>query len=173
MLVTITVASIILTQVIPSMRTMLQQKQLKNVVDRLADDLRYAQSESIKRSSVAASVSFTTDGGTQWCYGISTSATCDCTLVDPDEVNACALDISGERKLKVGRSVPDENIQMGAANFAATTTTTFDPVRGMATPGRAVFSSPLGIDVRVNVSALGRISVCVEDERKLLGYDSC
>ena len=90
LLVTVTVLSIVMIQVIPSMTSMMRQNQLKSVVDRLADDLRYAQAESIKRNSSAISVDFTADGTSDWCYGIADSVACDCTITDPDAVNATA-----------------------------------------------------------------------------------
>jgi len=174
MMVVLAVLAIIVTAAVPGMGSFLDSNKLRGATGDFYADMQYARSESIKRN-INVSVSITSDGGTSWCYGISTSAGCDCTITDSTDASACVLPQSGENILKVGVSSEFTGIRLTSPSGSNQTVATFDPVRGIATTtGSVVFESHNNLETHVEVSALGKVNACTPSGGKsVTGYSTC
>lgn len=174
LMIVIAVLAIIATVAVPNMSNMLDSNKLRGATSQFYSDTQYARSESITRNT-NISVSVTSNGDANWCYGISISPGCDCTLTDPTDVSACTIPISGTNVLKVGTSSEFNNIRLISPAGTNQTVATFDPVRGIATTtGSVVFQSANDLLTHVDISVLGKISSCSPGgSNKLNGYSPC
>ena len=174
LMVVIAVLAIVVTLAVPGMGNFLDSNKLRGAASQLYADMQYARSESIKQN-LNISISLTSNGGTSWCYGISTNASCDCTITDPTDVTACTLPQSGTNILKTGQSSDFEGVRITSPSGANQNIATFDPVRGIATAtGSVVFESHNNLETHVTVSALGKVSACTPSGTKsVTGYSAC
>lgn len=168
----ILVLGILLTVGVPAMNAFTEKNRLKEVAETIASDLHYARSESIKRNKNIF-VSFTTDGATNWCYGLSEESTCDCTVVDAGEANACVFNTAGTTELKTAASSEFPTIRLIQTTFGGNNTD-FDRVRGIAKAGTVYTQSAGGKELQIRVSPLGRVRVCSPSgSDQVGGYPSC
>jgi len=174
LMVVIAVLAIIATVAVPGMGNFLDSNKLRGATSQLYADLQYARSESIKQNS-NISISLSSNGGTSWCYGISTNASCDCTVTDPADANACTLPQSGTNILKTGYSSDFNGVRIISPSGTNQIIATFDPVRGIATAaGSVVFESHNNLETHVTVSVLGKVSACTPSGAKnVTGYSAC
>lgn len=153
LMITITIAAILLAVGIPAYRDTLDRNRLRAATDTLYGDLQFAKTESIKRNQPIV-VDFTTsNGGATWCYGFiqGSTSTCDCTVTSASGSNACVID--GVLKT------------VSSANYSGTSITpsadiVFDNVRGTANAANVSLTSTRGKSTQLFVSALGKIHVC-------------
>jgi type IV fimbrial biogenesis protein FimT len=163
LIVVVAVLSIVLGLGVPAMQSILQRGRLKEVAELLAADLRFARAETTKRKT-AVSVSYSPDA---WCYGISEAGGCDCTSTN------CVLSVAGAgvEKKRDGSDFPA--VAMSGNTFPGTPPRTrFDAVRGTASAGSVTFATPTGADLRVVVSATGRVRICSPSDT-VAGYGPC
>lgn len=154
LMVTVAVLAILLTIGIPSFQGTLDKRRLTGAAEQLYADLQYARTEAIKRNA-RVFVSFTT--GTNWCYGMATTAACDCTAA-----NSCQLD--GVNKVVSSQGYRGVSL---AETFDGADTH-FDPRHGASDNGKATFSSSSG-SIEVIVGNLGRVRIC-SDSSNLAQY---
>lgn len=174
LMIVLAMASILLAIGIPGMNSYLDTNRLRGATSQFFSDVSYARSESIKRNT-NISISVTSNGGNTWCYGLNETAGCDCTINDTADVNACTLPISGTNVLKVGSMTNLPDISMTSPIGISQTYATFDPVRGLASATNSVvFQSLNNRQTQVDVSVLGRVSVCIPfGEHGVGGYSTC
>lgn len=174
LIIVLAVLSITLGIGIPGMNSYLDNNRLRGATSQFYSDVQYARSESIKRNT-NISVSISSNGGDAWCYGINETTGCDCTIIDTTDANACTLLISGTNVLKVGLMTNVADISMTSPTGANQNYATFDPVRGLAsTSSSAVFQSVNNRQTQVDVSVLGRVSVCIPTGANGVGgYATC
>jgi len=174
LMIVVAVLAIIATIAVPGMGNLLESNKLRGATGQLYSDLQFARSESIKRNS-NISVSISSNGGNSWCYGLSATANCDCTITDPTTAGACMLLEAGTEVLKVGQSTDFGGVQLPSPAGTNLTIATFDPVRGIATAtGSVVLTSVNNLEAHVDVSALGKISTCSPAGAKnVTGFSQC
>jgi type IV fimbrial biogenesis protein FimT len=175
MMFTLVVLAILIAIGIPAMGIFIEKNRLKGAAQAAFNDLAYARSEAIKRNH-EINVNFITDGALAWCYGIDENANCDCTIADPNNANACALNAAADgssatNTLKVTSASSYPTIKMTsvtASNVA------FNPTRGIADGTTAIFQSESDKQIKVIVSTLGRVRVCSPSgSTKISGYPDC
>ena len=161
----------LLTLALPSFNGYLERNRLKAAAEGLSSDLHYARSESLLRDSGSEmTVSFTTDGSNTWCYGMTTAASCDCTVSDPNSPSACLVEVAGEDVLRVVESddfqgtvnMPTVTLPSNEANFTG--------IRALVDSG-IISLQANNQQVDVNLTAVGRVRIC--SDAKILGYPSC
>lgn len=172
MLVTLAVLAILVTTAVPALTDLLDTQRLRGTAQRIADDLRYARSEAVKRhAEIPIGVSFAP--GRDWCYGISQQLPCDCHERNWRSADACLLDLSHERQLHTARAAPPQ-VQLVEARFSGMRTTRFDPLRGTAQAGTVSLRSARGKRLDVRISTLGRVRICAPDATQgIAGYAPC
>ena len=148
----------------PSFFGILESRKLKGAAENFQVDLMFIKTEAIKRNTPVR-IQFKFDGSdlTKWCYGMKVDADCDCFIA-----NSCEID--GIEKV-VNRADYGENvlIKNDDVNFASDLVS-FTPLRGQANPGYVEFSLADGRDIKINVSSLGRTTICSDDG---LGFEDC
>lgn len=150
MLVTVTVLAILLAIVVPSIQTTLDRRRLIGAADNLLTDLRYAQSESVKRNEVFV-MSLTQ--GTAWRYSI----------LGPTGSNFASKTVTSSD-------------YSGTSLTAGANAVTFDPKRAtIALSGSsstiAEITSARSQKLRVDITTGSGLSLCTSTA--LSGYPSC
>ena len=170
LMVAVAVLAVLLGVALPGMAGYNERNRLKSVAEGLVSDLALARTEAIMRGPGSTfNLSFTTDGASQWCYGLTTNASCDCTVADPTDANACVVNSSGEDVLRVVDSANfQSDVQMTAVTFTGNKVN-FNSTRGMADAGQVSFDAA-GKQIDVEVTALGSIRICSSSD---LGYSGC
>ncbi|WP_188750226.1 GspH/FimT family pseudopilin [Marinobacterium zhoushanense] len=168
LLVTLAVVVILATVAAPAFRDFFENRRLTNAAQTLYADLQLARAESIKRNQTIF-VKFDDSPSTDWCYGLeeaSTASSCDCA----DTSNSyCTVD--GVRRVTDVDDFP--GVTMSASSVAGSTVT-FDPKRGTLSPaGSIFFTNDSGNQMRITMSLLGRLRVCVPSGSSVPGYESC
>jgi prepilin-type N-terminal cleavage/methylation domain-containing protein len=160
LLVTLAVLAILVAVAVPSMSSILERRKVHGAGEKLFADLTYAKTEAIKQNT-SVTVSFTGTGAT-WCYGIADDgATCDCTAAD------CT--VNGVLKVTNQDDFPGVTV-LAASSFGNTVLfTSFTPLRGTANAGNFQYTSPVGAELGVVVSNVGRVKMCSAD----FGFDAC
>ena len=175
LLITLVLLSVLLEIAVPAMNHSLDKNRLRDSAEAIYTELRYARSEAIKRKPTNyVAVSFTTDGVTNWCFGIREDSACDCTENTVTDPNACMLNIAGTNTFKRRSSSDFPGISLTSTNFVGDRTE-FSPVRGTANPAGTVFlQSNNGWQLRVIVTALGRVRICSPSGANYMtGYTPC
>lgn len=170
MMVVLIIVTVVLTIGLPAYHGFGARNALKAAAEGVASSLHYARSESILRGEGSeVTVVFDTDGGDDWCYGMTTATTCDCAVIDPTASDACIVQHSGEDILRV----VDSDKFSGKVNLTTVTLpsnlVSFTAVRGLGDAGTVSLVAN-GQQIDVAVSAVGRIRVCSDGS---LGYPSC
>lgn len=176
LLLTIVVLSVLLAIAVPAMNHFVEKNRLRDAAESIFTELRYARSEAIKRKPTNhVAVSFTTDGATDWCFGIREDSACDCHENDIMLPNACMLNIAGTNTFKRRSSSEFPSISLTSASFfTGNPWTGFSPVRGTADNGSVVLQSNSGWELRVIVSPLGRVRICSPSGASYVtGYTPC
>jgi Tfp pilus assembly protein FimT len=181
MMFVLVVFGILIALAVPAMGVFLEKSRLKGAAEAIFSDLSYARSEALKRNQ-SISASFTTDGALNWCYGLSTGASCDCTITDTSNASACTLsekaDGSGGKVLKTVATAAFPKTAMPSAVFSGTgpsNVTVFNPTRGTAKNGTVKVRSTGGKEIHVILSTLGRTRICSPSgaSTKVAGYPNC
>ncbi|MCK9213405.1 MAG: prepilin-type N-terminal cleavage/methylation domain-containing protein [Rhodoferax sp.] len=147
LLVVLAISAVLLAIAIPSFSSMLYASRLRGAADILMADFRLTMTESTKRGDDIL-VSFQRDSdGSNWCYGLSALASCNCR-----EANSCLINNA-------------EHVVRGT-NFAGILATPthsnywFKSRRSTITAGNVTFTARDGKQLKVLVSGYGRIRPC-------------
>ncbi len=172
MMITVAILGIVLAIAAPLFTQIIQQQRLKNAAELFANNLRYANSESIRRNK-RVYINVKTTSGNNWCYGIQTLASkidlppttkCDCLT------NSCDLKNSIQR-------------DFGKTTLAITNgfdAILFDPLIGIPltktatelTTNEITFSNTNNNSLKVSLGRLGKISIC-SSAGSTSGYAAC
>lgn len=167
LVVALAITGILLVMAVPVLNEQIDKRRLMAVADAIYGDMQYARSEAI-RNNQNVQISFS--GGTNWCYGMILGATaCDCAVVASSGSGYCAL------KRVDYLDFQNVSIPASAGISFSGNKTGFDPVRGVALgAGHVIMQSAMGKQAQVNLTLLGRISVCAPASVGLTGtYPAC
>lgn len=138
----------------PSFASLVARHRLRAVAENLAADLAEAREEAARRG---APVHASFESGNHWCYAIALAAEAPCTGAN------------GAAALKVVRAQDHPGIVLlEAANLA------FDARDGSSLQpsiGHARFASSRGEQLQVQLSRLGRASVCIPGSAPAAQWD--
>lgn len=139
----------------PAYTTYYAQNRLKSAAERLYSEILLARTNAIKTQSNAV---LTMTSGSSWCFGFTTSASCDCNTA-----SNCNL---GQTQ-----SAEFQDTTLSLSGGFSGGTVTFDGVRGIPnTTGSAVFTSATGESIEVSLNLLGTPKVC---SSTVGGYAAC
>lgn len=163
-LIVIAIISTVTTLAVSSWSDVVAQKRTRATLDALADSLKLARSESIKRRATIT-VSFRDHAGTQpsWCYGLSDVGDCDCRAA-----NACTID--GTEYVITDADYPIGLTATGLSGPDGAKYIEFEGIRGTVTEPGSVQLINRGYSGRVSINAMGFISNC---SANIAGYPSC
>lgn len=147
LLVVMAISAILLTVAIPSFISLMQANRLRGAADVLLADLRLSVAESTKRGdNVLVSFQRNTDGS-NWCYGLSVQASCNCRETNSCQINNAEHVVRGTNFSGILASPTHSNYW-------------FNPKRATITAGNITFTAQDGKQLRVLVSGYGRIRPC-------------
>jgi|SRR5579885_1647461 prepilin-type N-terminal cleavage/methylation domain-containing protein len=154
LLVVLVIAGILAITAVPSFVSYLQTNRLQGVTNSLYYSLQYARTEAIRRNATIY-VSFQT--GSNWCYGINTSATCNCSVS-----NSCILGST---------SAPNAGQVTLSATGLTNNSIHFEPSHGAAGSSSTItFTNPQGISMGIDIGIMGNLYVC---SSQVAGYNAC
>jgi prepilin-type N-terminal cleavage/methylation domain-containing protein len=148
-MVVVAIIGILAAIAVPSYQDMIERNRLKQAVESLADDLKFARTEAIKRST-NVTLAF---AGT--CYGISPGDT------------ACACGTAGSCTIKVVDASQFAGITLAGNNV------TFSFRRGTTTSNANITSAVSSSHYQASVISenVGRVRICTTGG--VLGYSGC
>lgn len=142
-MVVIAIIAIAAAIAVPSYNDTVDRQRLTQALETTLSDIRWAKSESVKRS-LEVSVTFST--GANWSY----------TIMDANST-----------LLKTASNADFSTISLNSTGFASNTLA-FNPARGTANAGNVELTSARGHTGKVTVSSLGRSRIC-----NFGGYEAC
>jgi type IV fimbrial biogenesis protein FimT len=188
MLIAMAILAIIISVAVPSLSGFSANQRLIGAAEQVFSHLQQARSEAVARNT-RVFVNFAATGNATWTYGMSSvNSLCDLTVTTASGANSCRMVVSdGDASLDPGTGAVDAGdlvlmrytsadftgVSMGIAGFSTgNTQIVFDPVRGTATSGQVSFTGANGNRLRVDVSLLGRVSLCTPDG-SMEAYKDC
>ncbi len=120
------------------------------------------------------SISIVPGNSATWCVGYAKTAGCDCTLTDPEALGACSfeLETGGNKVLRTVMGSEFPNVTL-AETFPGTGST-FDEVRGTASPFGAVELSSGNWGLGIAVALTGRVRICgLAGSTNSMGFPAC
>ena len=168
LMVAIAVLGVLAAVAFPSLRDYIDRQRLVGQVRAIANMAQLARSEAIKRSAASAggglsNIAMTINPGTSWSVGLAAgSAACTGT--------SCIIQGSADTQIITGTDCPSCTLAVPTAQ----TVIVFD-LRGLVTGGTdrlITMSSPMGKQLSLSVSRLGRISLCTPSA-STVGFPSC
>ncbi|MBT5230749.1 MAG: prepilin-type N-terminal cleavage/methylation domain-containing protein [Methylococcales bacterium] len=178
LIISMTIAAILMGIAIPALESFIQNKRLIGAAENVQAQLQHAQSEAIQIGQ-DVHVVFTDTSPSNWCVGLDVDNTPETPDCNCNTATNCGISAPGSsNRLLFLRSNQFKNVLISNISFgaAAGKTVTFNSVRATAetTLGTARNGSlQLSISnksMQVNVSRLGRSSVCSDD---ITGYPAC
>lgn len=169
LMVTVVVIAILAAVALPNMRDFFDRKRLVSQVEAIANLMEFARSEAIKHpSALAASlVTATVKPAAPWFVGLRNGGACD------NSGTPCQIS-EGTANAVTRVVTATECTGCTMTSPGATTTIAFD-LRGIVTGGAdqaITLQSPLGKQLSITVSSIGRISIC-SPGGSVSGYPSC
>lgn len=144
LMVTVAVIAVLASLATPSVQSFFDNARIKGAADRLYADMQFARSESVRRNA-ELTISFST--GSNWCYGLHTGGSCDCTT-------------SGACNIKTVSSTEFSDLTLDSVTFSGGQTT-IKPVLGtLSSAGLARLESASGKQACVVMSLVGQMSLC-------------
>lgn len=182
------ILAIIITVAIPSFSDIGDSQRVIGATEQIYNHIQQVRSESVS-GNTAASINFAVDGTASWEYGFSTvNNLCDLTVTVPTTANACVIVVDdGDGTIDPGDGSVDADdlvlmrftstewtdVSVSIALFSSGNTQIgFDPVRGTSTSGEINLQSGNGRDLRIEVSLLGRPTICSPDS-DIPNYKTC
>ena len=152
--VVLTLVAILAATGVPAFITYLQTNRLVHAAQNLYYTLQYARSEAIKRNATVY-ISFQT--GTNWCYGVNPSTTCNC-----NSANSCALGST---------QVPSTGQLSLSATGLTNNSIRFEPNHGAAGSSSTItLTNGQSNTISVKVGLLGSLLLC---SSQISGYQAC
>ena len=186
LLIAMAILGIIISVAIPSFSDAGDSQRLIGATEQLFNHIQQARSEAIAGNTTGyinfnAPVAPTAASST-WQYGVSTvNSLCDLTVTDPTLANACVIIVdngdgtttSADYVLMRFTNSDWTGVSMQINSFSSSTTQiVFDPVRGTSTDGQINLTSANGKLLRIEVSLLGRPTICSPDG-SIPNYKTC
>ena len=180
------ILGILISVAIPSFSNAGDAQRLVGATEQLYSQIQQARSESIA-GNVTGYINFNAPvapaaTSATWQYGVSSvNSLCTLTITDPTTAGACVIVVdngdgvttTADYILSRFPSTDWTDVKMGIGSFSsATTQIVFDPVRGTSTSGQIRLESGQGKLLRIDVSLLGRPTICSPDG-SVTGYKTC
>jgi type IV fimbrial biogenesis protein FimT len=140
-MIALAVMALLLTLALPSFGDHLARQRLKAAAEMLAADLAEARFEAAQRGQP---LYVGLRGGSDWCYAASSASGCDCRVAQ-----SCRL------RVVAASDAPGLTLQ-------APPEIAFQPA-GHGAPATVVWTSTRGHQVRVELSAMGRVRLCAPE----------
>lgn len=180
LMIVIAITGIIGAMASPSFVNMIQRAQLATAAEAFNADYQYAKMQSVKQNK-SVYLAFTGTGAT-WCYGLSNTAGCNCTITDTTNASACTLwedtdkdttEDADEKILKVISNSSFTNILLSAVSYGfGSTQLEFSPIKGtVSRAGHITFTNDAG-SLQVVTTLLGKSRYCA-DNSAIGGYKAC
>jgi len=166
LMVTVAIVGIVSSIAMPSFVDMIKNARLKTAAESIYTDLQYTKMQSVKQNTVVSLV-FSKTSNSNWCYGITDKADCDCTKALADAAS-CSITENGAAILKVTSSSELSDMQLTSAEDGFS----FNPVRSTVSSGGVTLYNDTNY-VRVKTSGLGKVSYCIPSGNSWGGYYSC
>jgi len=148
LLITIAVLGILLSVAIPSFSGMTERYRLKTMIETVVEDLQFARSKAVTdNTNIFVSVST----GSTWCYGISSTAACDCSTG-----TTCDLKKVGFGDFN-GLSIDGTNTDVSNITYGPIGVSNF------ITGGGRIEFRTTNLTARININAIGRLQTCSDD----------
>ena len=191
LMITIGVIAIIASLALPSYRTMIEKRRVTSGAEQIAAFISSAKMEAIKRNEQIA-IWRDEDSQCMGYFSLAVDATredCDCLMMEPGGLNACAIDdfrdgsqmsLRAMNNSVLNKPVDIYEIGLGGEDQLVV----FDPVRGMLVEDDTV-ELPLEVKMlsddetyalNVRLSATGRTIICSDPDEgdiPVPGYDTC
>lgn len=154
-IVAVTLIAVLTIIAVPSLRNYIQRNRLVGTGQQLYYMMQLARSEAVKRNT---NVFVSLVPGSNWCYGINTGATCNCSVA-----NSCNL----------GRTTAPNSVNLTLSTSGLTSNSVrFEPNHGAASSsGSATFTTSDGSTaISVKIGLLGSLTLC---SGQLTGYQAC
>jgi type IV fimbrial biogenesis protein FimT len=176
LLISVSIMGIIISLAAPNFSQFGINQRLIGAAEQVYEHMQQARSEAVSRN-VTTYLNYAADGTTTWTYGMSSvTSLCNVALTDPTAASACVMVVDdGDGTLDPGDASVDSgdlvlyrytrgeftDVAMTTTLFSSgTTQILFDSVRRTSTSGRVTLTGGNGNSLRVNISLLGRVSVC-------------
>jgi len=160
LIVTVVVIGILATIAAPAFNNFFERQRLIGAADSLYGAIRFARAEALKTDQ-AVTVFFDDSSTSEWCIGtVDTGTTCDCAASD------CT--VAG-----VVRTISYIDFP-GVSASTAGGTYTFSPKRGtISATNEVTFTNASGSQLRLELTKLGRPSLCAPSGSSISGYSGC
>lgn len=157
LIVVLTIAAILSAAAVASYIGLIRDAQLRSASEQLHFMMMKARAEAIKRQTTLTLVFQT---GANWCFGVTTSSSCDCTITSIPLCDIGRVDY---------QTANTSNLSLSTT--FATGTVSFDGVRGATSAaGSVTFTASSGETLTVDLNRLGFSRLCSSN---LVGYDAC
>lgn len=162
LIVTVMVLGILSAIAIPSFTNFFERQRLIGAASALSEAIGYTRAEALKRDT-EMTLSVDASPSSQWCFGsIVSSSGCSCDGGSP----ACEVDGALQ-----GSSYSDFP---GVTLSASQSLYSINPRRGtISSTEYMTLTNSLGNELRVEMTKLGRASICVPAGSEVLGYTGC
>jgi prepilin-type N-terminal cleavage/methylation domain-containing protein len=160
LIVTVVVIGILATVAAPSFSGFFERQRLVGAADSLYSSLRFARAEALKADQTVT-LTFDDSTAAEWCIGIKDSAgSCDC------EASDCTVD--GALRVVSYTDFP------GVSASTIGNTYQFDSKRGtVSSTDEITFTNSSGSQLRIEMTKLGRPSLCAPSGSTVSGYSGC
>jgi len=165
LMITVAIIGIVATMAAPSFVDLIERTRLKTAIEAFNSDFQYAKMQSVKQNRPVY-IAFT-GTGTTWCYGISNTAGCKCTVTDKTVATACTIwedadqdtvEDTDEKMLKIMGNDSFTNIELDSVSYADAEIT-FSSINATAEDGNVTFKNNIG-SLQVKTTILGRSRYC-------------
>jgi len=164
-LLVLAVLGVIAATAVPSFIDAIARARVKSATENIHGLLQLARTESPVRD---ANLSVTINSGKS-CVGVASFINCDCTVESGD--SACALDVAGQSVTQ--RVAGDELKGVAIAETFPGVSSTFNRLRGTASPSGTITISSGGRSLEIRLGLAGRIRICSPDSSPMAGYPAC
>jgi len=160
LVVTVVVIGILATVAAPAFNSFFERQRLIGAADSLYGAIRFARAEALKKDQ-EVTVLVSTSTASEWCVGtVDTGLTCDCSASD------CTVD-------GVVRTISYSDFP-GVSATTAGGSYTFYPKRGtISATNEVTFTNASGSQLRLELTKLGRPSLCAPSGSSISGYSGC
>lgn len=179
LMVTITIAAILLTIGVPSLTSFFDRQKVVAAAEEAYSAMQLAKGEALSRSqNIYINVE---DGINTWSYGFSTSDECDSDEETISDSEACYLLIGSDKNLMRWDNDNYTGVRLTTyiGDSTAEGTTKFDYTRGMHEKKadqtgvvRTFVFSYKSLKMAVIINKVGRIRICTPDG-SVGGYETC
>lgn len=154
LMIALAVLAIVASLTVPSFGSIAERTRLKTAAETLATDMAEARFEAAQRGQ-PLHIDYATGAG--WCWSVATAPGCSCGKAQAQ----------AQCQLKTVRGAEHAGIELLEAHAAR-----FEPTGPVDGSGSVLFQSSRGERLRVDLSPLGRASICTP-AKAVPGYPAC